>query len=46
MSQEKDKHINAYDYGDDFMCPDCGGTSKDGKYDAGNGFCQDCAPNH
>ncbi|GAA0106650.1 hypothetical protein UT300013_32740 [Paraclostridium sordellii] len=34
-------------YGD-FECPDCGRSTKNGDniYDAGNGFCQDCAQNH
>lgn len=30
----------------DFTCPDCGRTSDEGVYDSGNGFCQDCAPEH
>ncbi|MGN2347281.1 hypothetical protein ACTFH7_02010 [Clostridium cagae] len=34
-------------YGDDFSCPDCGRNAKEANiYDAGNGFCQDCAPEH
>ena len=34
-------------YGD-FECPDCGRSTKKGDniYDAGNGFCQDCAADH
>lgn len=34
-------------YGE-FTCPDCGRSTQNGDniYDAGNGFCQDCAANH
>ena len=34
-------------YGD-FSCPGCGRSTSNGDniYDAGNGFCQDCAPEH
>ena len=43
MAEEK----NRDKYGDDFTCPDCGRTAKDDDiYDAGNGFCKECAPNH
>ena len=32
----------------DFTCPDCGRSTSNGDdiYDAGNGFCQDCAHDH
>ncbi|EOU1878253.1 PIN domain-containing protein [Clostridium perfringens] len=36
---------NNFEY-EDFICPDCGKTSNEGVYDAGNGFCQDCASEH
>lgn len=34
-------------YGD-FDCPGCGRSTEKGDniYDAGNGFCQDCSPEH
>lgn len=33
---------------EDFTCPGCGKSTSNGDniYDAGNGFCQDCAPEH
>lgn len=33
---------------DDFTCPECGRSTQNGDYiyDAGNGFCQDCSPEH
>lgn len=43
---DKNKQVNSYNCGDDFTCPDCGRTSDEGAYDAGNGFCQDCASEH
>lgn len=45
-NNDSKQKISRYDYGSDFACPDCGKTSKDGAYDAGNGFCKVCAPNH
>lgn len=48
MAEKKKEHLSNRDkYGSDFTCPDCGRTAaEDDVYDAGNGFCVDCAPNH
>ncbi|HBI7027404.1 TPA: hypothetical protein K8M70_000849 [Clostridium perfringens] len=49
MKNKKNNNNNNYKelYGD-FTCPGCGRSTSNGDniYDAGNGFCQDCAADH
>ena len=43
-----EEKINYKELYGDFDCPDCGRSTKNGDniYDAGNGFCQNFAPEH
>ena len=45
---KNETNINYADMYGEFDCPGCGRSTRNGDniYDAGNGFCQDCAPEH